>query len=306
MGYVRTTGKSRQDHIEDILGIGFLNKTLNAFFKEEGTEHQTSTPRTPEQNGVVERRNRTLVEAARTMLSASNSIIFWALKQIAIRTRLIVESIHLRFDEIKEMSKTSVANETSGLVSLTTKACQNYDNPDPALELQNVSPSAETTVPSQQELEFFYVLVRWNFFNVVPISQTTEENGITTLKMSTPVTAEEKRKNDVKARGLLLMALPNEHQLTFSQYPDAKSMFTAIETRFGGNTATKKTQITLLKQQYENFSATSAKSLDSIFNRLQKIVSRLAILGCDHCRRRFLNLKFLSSLSPEWNTHVVV
>ncbi|GJT10780.1 hypothetical protein Tco_0857822 [Tanacetum coccineum] len=253
------------------------------------------------------------------------------------------------FDEIKEMSKTSVANETSGLVSLTTKACQNYDNPDPALELQNVSPSAETTVPSQQELEFFYVLVRWNFFNVVrnrsrfgiykwyqslalrnfdledmelestnsgsdkngdswvPISQTTEENGITTLKMSTPVTAEEKikRKNDVKARGLLLMALPNEHQLTFSQYPDAKSMFTAIETRFGGNTATKKTQITLLKQQYENFSATSAKSLDSIFNRLQKIVSRLAILGVIIAQED-LNLKFLSSLSPEWNTHVVV
>ncbi|GKA13000.1 retrovirus-related pol polyprotein from transposon TNT 1-94 [Tanacetum coccineum] len=49
-------------------GTEFLNKTLNAFFKEEGIEHQTSTPRTPEQNGVVERRNRTLVEAARTML----------------------------------------------------------------------------------------------------------------------------------------------------------------------------------------------------------------------------------------------
>ncbi|GKD52774.1 hypothetical protein Tco_1281750 [Tanacetum coccineum] len=79
------------------------------------------------------------------------------------------------------------------------------------------------------------------------------------------------------------MALPNEHQLTFSQYPDAKSMFAAIETRFGGNAATKKTQKTLLKQQYENFSATSAESLDSIFNRLQKIVSRLAILGKENC-----------------------
>ncbi|GJT22144.1 retrovirus-related pol polyprotein from transposon TNT 1-94 [Tanacetum coccineum] len=45
--------------------------TLDAFFKEEGIEHQTSTPRTPEQNDVVKRRNRTLVEAARTMLSAS-------------------------------------------------------------------------------------------------------------------------------------------------------------------------------------------------------------------------------------------
>ncbi|GJZ03978.1 putative ribonuclease H-like domain-containing protein [Tanacetum coccineum] len=63
------------------------------------------------------------------------------------------------------------------------------------------------------------------------------------------------KKNDVKARSLLLMALPNEHQLTFSQYLDAKTMFAAIKTRFGGNEATKKTQKTLLKQQYENFSA---------------------------------------------------
>ncbi|GJZ82863.1 hypothetical protein Tco_0648036 [Tanacetum coccineum] len=45
--------------------------------------------------------------------------------------------------------------------------------------------------------------------------------------MSIPVTAEEKtnKTNDVKARSLLLMALPNEHQLTFSQYNDAKTMF---------------------------------------------------------------------------------
>ncbi|GKB48228.1 ribonuclease H-like domain-containing protein [Tanacetum coccineum] len=43
------------------------------------------------------------------------------------------------------------------------------------------------------------------------------------------------KKNDVKARSLLLMALPNEHQLTFSQYTDAKTMFAAIETRFGGS-----------------------------------------------------------------------
>ncbi|GJV69358.1 retrovirus-related pol polyprotein from transposon TNT 1-94 [Tanacetum coccineum] len=54
------------------------------------------------------------------------------------RTRLIVESIHLRFDEIKEMSETSVANDTSGLVPQRQKA-SDYDNPDPAPELQNQS-----------------------------------------------------------------------------------------------------------------------------------------------------------------------
>ncbi|GKB55504.1 ribonuclease H-like domain-containing protein [Tanacetum coccineum] len=104
----------------------------------------------------------------------------------------------------------------------------------------------------------------------VSVPQIVQENGTSVTKMSIPVTAEEKtnKKNDVKARSLLLMALPNEHQLIFSQYPDAKLMFVAIETQFGGNAATKKTQKTLLKQQYENFSASSAESLDSIFNRL--------------------------------------
>nr|GEZ48576.1 hypothetical protein [Tanacetum cinerariifolium] len=59
------------------VGTEFLNKTLNAFFKEEGIEHQTSTARSPEQNGVVERQNRTRVEVARTMLSASQLPLFF-------------------------------------------------------------------------------------------------------------------------------------------------------------------------------------------------------------------------------------
>ncbi|GJW91381.1 retrovirus-related pol polyprotein from transposon TNT 1-94 [Tanacetum coccineum] len=60
-------------------GTKFLNKTLHAYFAQEGIEHQTSTARTPEQNGVVERRNRTLVEAARTMLSAAKVPLFFSL-----------------------------------------------------------------------------------------------------------------------------------------------------------------------------------------------------------------------------------
>ncbi|GJW89586.1 ribonuclease H-like domain-containing protein, partial [Tanacetum coccineum] len=98
----------------------------------------------------------------------------------------------------------------------------------------------------------------------VSVPQTTQENGTSVTKMSLPVTVEEQtnKKNDVKARSLLLMALPNEHQLTF-------------------------------------------KYLGSIFNRIQKIVSRFAILGVVIAQED-LNLKFLRSLPPEWNTHVVV
>ncbi|GKA60915.1 retrovirus-related pol polyprotein from transposon TNT 1-94 [Tanacetum coccineum] len=91
----------------------FLNKTLNAFFKEEGIEHQTSTPRTPETEGSK------------------------GYRVYNKRTRLIVESIHLRFDEIKEMSETT----------------------------KNVSPSADTTVPSQQELDLLFGPLYDEFFN---------------------------------------------------------------------------------------------------------------------------------------------
>nr|GEX56844.1 hypothetical protein [Tanacetum cinerariifolium] len=60
-------------------GMEFLNKTLHTYFAAEGIFHQMSVARTPEQNGVVERRNHTLVEAARTMLSAAKvPLFFWA------------------------------------------------------------------------------------------------------------------------------------------------------------------------------------------------------------------------------------
>ncbi|GJW09697.1 retrovirus-related pol polyprotein from transposon TNT 1-94, partial [Tanacetum coccineum] len=49
-------------------GTEFVNQTLCEFYETVGISHQTSVARTPQQNGVVERRNRTLVEATRTML----------------------------------------------------------------------------------------------------------------------------------------------------------------------------------------------------------------------------------------------
>ncbi|GJX67727.1 ribonuclease H-like domain-containing protein [Tanacetum coccineum] len=157
-----------------------------------------------------------------------------------------------------------------------------------------------------QDYAIWDVIENRNSFKPVP-QIITNVDGSSTSLIPGPVTTEEKvqKKNDVKARSMLLMALPNEHLMTFNQYKDAQTLFAAIQTRFGGNEATKKTQKTLLKQMYENFSAPSTESLDSIFNRLQKIVSQLAILG-ENISQEDLNLKFLRSLPSEWNTHVVV
>ncbi|GKG13138.1 retrovirus-related pol polyprotein from transposon TNT 1-94, partial [Tanacetum coccineum] len=64
-------------------GTKFLNDTLHAYFAKEGIRYETSTARTPKQKGIVERRNRTLVEAARTMLSAAKVPFFFWFKAIA-------------------------------------------------------------------------------------------------------------------------------------------------------------------------------------------------------------------------------
>ncbi|GJR89491.1 hypothetical protein Tco_0213502 [Tanacetum coccineum] len=107
-----------------------------------------------------------------------------------------------------------------------------------------------------------------------PVARTTiNADGTSTSTIPGTITAYEKiqKKNDLKARSILMMTLPSEHLLTFNQYKDAKTLFEAIEATFGGNEATKKTQKTLLKQMYENFNASSSESLDSIFTRLQKI-----------------------------------
>ncbi|GJR47360.1 hypothetical protein Tco_1315463 [Tanacetum coccineum] len=139
--------------------------------------------------------------------------------------------------------------------------------------------------------------------NAPPITKVVE--GVETT--IAPATAEEKaqRRLELKAISTLLMGILNEHQLKFNSIKDAKSLLQAVEKRFGGNAATKKTQRNLLKQQYENFTASSSEVLDQTFDRLQKLISQLEIHG-ESISQEDMNQKFLRSLSPEWNTHTIV
>nr|GEV97403.1 hypothetical protein [Tanacetum cinerariifolium] len=99
----------------------------------------------------------------------------------------------------------------------------------------------------------------------VPVSPTTDEQRLA-------------RKNELKACGTLLMALPDKHQLKFNSHKDAKIPMEAIEKRF---------------------------SLDQIHDRLQKLVSQLEIHGVS-LSQEYVNLKFLRSLPSEWKTHTLI
>nr|GEW85774.1 hypothetical protein [Tanacetum cinerariifolium] len=145
------------------------------------------------------------------------------------------------------------------------------------------------------EPEQYFLMTDYSLWEVIlnsdaPLPTRVNEGVVQPLA---PTTAEQRlaRKNKLKARGTLLMALPDKHQLKFNTHKDAKTVMEAIEKRFGGNKETKKVQKTLLKQQFKNFNGSSSESLDQIYDRLQKLISQLEILE-ESLSQEDINLNF--------------
>ncbi|GJR91277.1 retrovirus-related pol polyprotein from transposon TNT 1-94 [Tanacetum coccineum] len=115
-------------------GIEFVNQTLRDYYEQVGISHETSVTQTPQQNVVVERRNRTLVEAARTMLIFAQAPLFLWDKAVATaskadigifigyapkkkayciynrRTQKIIEAINVDFDELTAMASEQLSS----------------------------------------------------------------------------------------------------------------------------------------------------------------------------------------------------
>nr|GEU82568.1 retrovirus-related Pol polyprotein from transposon TNT 1-94 [Tanacetum cinerariifolium] len=209
-------------------GTEFLNQTLHAYFATEGIHHQTLVARTPEQNGIFKRQNRTLVEAARTMLSpAKVPLFFWAeaiattcltqncflviprhektpyhiindwkpsikffhifgslcyivrdgenldkLKEkgdVCIfvgystqprayrvfnkRTRVIMESIHVNFDELPHMASAHISSDP---VPECQRMALEHDSLCPSIQYQENVTQADRTVTTLNELDFLF------------------------------------------------------------------------------------------------------------------------------------------------------
>nr|GEY51213.1 uncharacterized mitochondrial protein AtMg00810-like [Tanacetum cinerariifolium] len=80
-----------------------------------------------------------------------------------------------------------------------------------------------------------------------------------------PKTAKQKlaRKNELKAKSTLMLAIPDEHLLKFHACKDAKSLWEAIKNRFRGNKESNKMQKTILKQNYKNLAASNLEQIDA-------------------------------------------
>ncbi|GJX03269.1 ribonuclease H-like domain-containing protein [Tanacetum coccineum] len=103
-----------------------------------------------------------------------------------------------------------------------------------------------------------------------------------------------------KARTILLMAIPKEHLRRFHGMDDAKEIWEAIRTRFGGNANSKKMQKAVLKQQFEAFTISSSEGLEKGYDRFQQLLSQLEAHGAE-VSTEDANHKFLRSLPPAWS-----
>nr|GFB79131.1 hypothetical protein [Tanacetum cinerariifolium] len=100
-------------------------------------------------------------------------------------------------------------------------------------------------------IEQYFLMTDYSLWEVILNGDSSTPTRIIdgVVQVIAPTTAEQRlaKKNELKARGTLLMALPDKHKLKLNIHKDAKSLIEAIEKRYDGNKETKKVQKTLLK-----------------------------------------------------------
>ncbi|GJU19564.1 putative ribonuclease H-like domain-containing protein [Tanacetum coccineum] len=144
-----------------------------------------------------------------------------------------------------------------------------------------------------------------NLWDVIVNGDLEEEPAPTSGETSAPPapkTAKQlaAKRNQERVKSILLLAIPDEYLLKFHNVPDAKSLWAAIKSRFGGNEESKKMQKNVLKHQFENFATASNESLDKAYDRFQKLISQLEVHGAP-ISKEDINQKFLRSLPSSWN-----
>ncbi|GJT62527.1 hypothetical protein Tco_1006060 [Tanacetum coccineum] len=129
---------------------------------------------------------------------------------------------------------------------------------------------------------------------------STGKDGV--IRILPPVTTAEIQavEKERKAKNILLMAIPKEHMRRFHGMDDAKEIWEAIRTRFGGNANSKKMQKAVFKQQFEAFTISSSEGLEKGYDRFQQLLSQLEAHGAE-VSTEDANHKFLRSLPPAWS-----
>ncbi|GJW30566.1 retrovirus-related pol polyprotein from transposon TNT 1-94 [Tanacetum coccineum] len=108
-------------------GTKFKNQVLQEYFNSVGISHQASSVRTPQQNGVVERRNWTLVEAARTMIKDTHSNEHFRWNSI-----LRQKAGGLVIEKVRQYDAVNCGSRICGFIRLLCPSHLDTDTPYPA------------------------------------------------------------------------------------------------------------------------------------------------------------------------------
>nr|GEY53205.1 ribonuclease H-like domain-containing protein [Tanacetum cinerariifolium] len=138
----------------------------------------------------------------------------------------------------------------------------------------------------KMRIEQYFLMIYYSLWDVI-INGDSVISRVAVDGVTQPVTvlnAEQKlaRKTELKARGTLLMALPDKHQLKFNSHKDAKTLIEAMEKRFRGNTKTKK--MAMLTMRARRFLQKTGRNLGD--NRVTTMGFDMSKVECYNCHRK--------------------
>nr|GEV85492.1 Gag-Pol polyprotein [Tanacetum cinerariifolium] len=187
-------------HVQTDNGTKFINKDLTAYYESVGITHEKTVPRTPQQNGIVERQNRTLVEAAWTMLIFSKALMFFWAEVVATacytKNRSLIHTLHnktlyeLVHDKKPDHSFLRVfgalyypTNDSEDLGKLKAKA-------DIGLWLvPNPAPAIPYVPPTKKELEILFQSMFDEYFEPSTIDQQVPPTPAVYILVNPPCTS---------------------------------------------------------------------------------------------------------------------
>nr|GEX42761.1 putative ribonuclease H-like domain-containing protein [Tanacetum cinerariifolium] len=209
----------------------------------------------------------------------------------------------------------TIANPRGDLKAITTQSGVSYNGP-PILPptsslLKEVERVLEVTKDTKMRIEQYFLMTDYSLWEVILNGDSPAPIRVVdgVLQPVALTTAEQRlaRKNELKARGTLLMDFLDKHQLKFNYHKDAKTLMEAIEKRFGGNTKTKKIDVDDLEEmdlkwQMAMWSVTTATRRDTLQGSvgLQKIQKGMVLLSL---RKGMFQLRLLHQML--WSLNVM-
>ncbi|GKD66990.1 retrovirus-related pol polyprotein from transposon TNT 1-94 [Tanacetum coccineum] len=237
-------------------GTEFLNKTLNAFFKEEGIEHQTSTPRTPEQNGIVERCNRSLGR------------------------------MPTKIELTLEQSQQGVSNDVLGSDNCSLTKWEQQVVSEPQLvdkkggSYAAIAPKLESGKFNKWKKRMLYYLAGMEPYYLKCIKDGPFQPKIVDgdAKPESQWTPDERRVvvQDQRLKSNIMSCLPDDIMESVISYVSAKETWTDLVHSFEGPSNTKENRIIDLKLEYQTFKAKSTESLSQTYTCYKTLLNKLA------------------------------